>query len=183
MDGARRVGRRALPWNTTRQRSSSGAFQRLAGFCAHWPNTWRTWVASQTPATSARRSPITSASVPRIGPAVSSGEAIRTRRRASPIRFAIRCESSGPRPGQNQGRIPSTGPMSKSPELPIVPRDQSCSKFRANACATGGESSVSTAFSWRVNESSVQFIEPLQTALPSRTTYLWCIRSRQPGSA
>ena len=32
-----------------------------------------------------------------------------------------------------------------------------------------------------MNESSVQFIEPVQTDSPSRTTYLWCIRSRQPG--
>ena len=40
---------------------------------------------------------------------------------------------------------------------------------------------MATTFSWRVQESSVQFIEPVQTASPSRTAYLWCIRSRQPG--
>ena len=50
-----------------------------------------------------------------------------------------------------------------------------------NAAATAGEATVATTFSWRVNESSVQFIEPVQTAVVSRTTYLWCIRSRQPG--
>ena len=48
--------------------------------------------------------PAPRSSVPRIGPAVSTGEAIRTRRRAAPIRLAMRCESSGPRPGQNHGR-------------------------------------------------------------------------------
>ena len=36
-------------------------------------------------------------------------------------------------------------------------------------------------FSWRVQESVVQLVEPDQTAAPSRTTYLWCIRSGMPG--
>ena len=63
------------------------------------------------------------------------------------------------------------------------PRSQSCSKLRVNAAAMPGDSSAAIAFSWRVNESSVQFIEPVHSALPSRTTYLWCIRSRQPGIA
>ena len=40
---------------------------------------------------------------------------------------------------------------------------------------------MSTTFSWSVHESVVQFIEPVQTRLPSRTTYLWCIRSGTPG--
>src|SRR5258706_319201 len=49
-----------------------------------------------------------------IGPAVSTGEAIRTRCRAAPIASAMRCDSSGPRPGQNQGRTsaPSTSTAS-----------------------------------------------------------------------
>ncbi|HET8755161.1 MAG TPA: hypothetical protein VFM58_04080 [Solirubrobacteraceae bacterium] len=65
----------------------------------------------------------------RIGPDVSSGEAIRTRRRAAPIRFAIRCESSGPRPGQNHGR---TAPgVSKLPDEPISPPRQSSWNTRA----------------------------------------------------
>ena len=38
-------------------------------------------------------------------------------------------------------------------------------------------------FSSRVHESCVQFVEPVQTACPSRTTYLWCIRSGTPGIA
>jgi hypothetical protein len=103
---------------------------------------------------------------------VSSGVAIRTRRRAAPIRLAILCDSSGPRPGQNQGRMPSTGALSKLPELPIRPPSQSCSKLRVNAAATPGDSTVATAFSWRVNESSVQFIEPVHSAARSRTAYL-----------
>ena len=36
-------------------------------------------------------------------------------------------------------------------------------------------------FSWRLHESSVQFVEPDQTSVPSRTTNLWCIRSGTPG--
>ena len=121
----------ACPWNATRQRSSSGPFQRERGFSSHWRNTWATCVASQTPATSTRCSSITSASVPRIGPAVSSGVAIRTRRRAAPIRLAIRCESSGPRPGQNHGRMPSAGALSKLPESPDPP----ASPTAARSCA------------------------------------------------
>ncbi len=35
-------------------------------------------------------------------------------------------------------------------------------------------------FSCRVQESSVQLVEPVQTASPSRTTYLWCMRSGMP---
>ena len=38
-------------------------------------------------------------------------------------------------------------------------------------------------FSCRVHESIVQFADPVQTAAPSRTTYLWCIRSGIPGTA
>ncbi len=38
-----------------------------------------------------------------------------------------------------------------------------------------------TTFSSRVQESAVQLVEPVQTASPSRTTYLWCIRSGVPG--
>jgi hypothetical protein len=77
--------------------------------------------------------------------------------------------------------MPSTGALSKSPELVTLASSQSCSKSWLNAVATPGESTVASTFSWRVNESSVQFIEPVQTASPSRTTYLWCMRSRQPG--
>ena len=36
-------------------------------------------------------------------------------------------------------------------------------------------------FSQRVQESSVQFVEPVQTEEPSRTTNLWCMRSGTPG--
>ena len=35
-------------------------------------------------------------------------------------------------------------------------------------------------FSCRDHESSVQFVEPVQTASASRTTNLWCIRSGIP---
>ena len=37
-------------------------------------------------------------------------------------------------------------------------------------------------FSWRVQESSVQLVDPVQTASPSRTTYLWCMRSGMPAT-
>ena len=58
----------------------------------------------------------------------------------------------------------------------------SSSKFCANSAARAGASSAtSTTFSWSVHESVVQFIEPVHTDSPSRTTYLWCIRSGMPG--
>ena len=57
---------------------------------------------------SRRRRP--AASVPRIGAELITGEAMRTRRCAAPIAFAIRCASLSPRPGQNHGAdAPSTG--------------------------------------------------------------------------
>jgi hypothetical protein len=40
---------------------------------------------------------------------------------------------------------------------------------------------VRITFSSRVHESEVQFVEPVQTAVWSRITYLWCIRSGTPG--
>ena len=42
---------------------------------------------------------------------------------------------------------------------------------------------VTTTFSCRDHESSVQFSEPVQTLSPSRTTYLWCMRSGTPAIA
>ena len=42
---------------------------------------------------------------------------------------------------------------------------------------------MTITFSSRVHESAVQFVEPVQTEAPSRTTYLWCIRSGTPGIA
>ena len=35
-------------------------------------------------------------------------------------------------------------------------------------------------FSCRDHESSVQFVDPVHTASPSRTTNLWCMRSGMP---
>ena len=49
--------------------------------------------------------------------------------------------------------------------------------------ASSGESTVTTTFSSRVHESPVQFVDPVHTEAPSRTTYLWCMRSGTPGIA
>ena len=40
---------------------------------------------------------------------------------------------------------------------------------------------MTITFSSRDQDSSVQFVEPVQTAARSRTTNLWCIRSGMPG--
>jgi len=75
--------------------------------------------AGSTMATSTRPSESASLSAARIGAAVSTGEAMRTRRRAAPMRFAMRCDSSGPRPGENHARTAtpptSTGGRSNAP--------------------------------------------------------------------
>ena len=66
--------------------------------------------------------------------------------------------------------VPSTTPLS-----------QSWSNASVNANASRSEPSTrTTTFSWRVQESSVQFIEPVQTSRPSRTQNLWCMRSGIP---
>ena len=129
-------------------------------------------------------SAITCASVASTGAAVSTGEQMRIRRFARPIAFAIRCESASPNPGQNQGRIsmPSTrtGLGSVVPVPSTFPDSQSCSKSSVYACASSGESITAMTFSSRDHESSVQFVDPVHTEEPSRTTYLWCIRSGTP---
>ena len=45
------------------------------------------------------------------------------------------------------------------------------------AAATSRDSTIATTFSCTENESFVQFIEPVQTALAVADTYLWCMRS------
>ena len=53
-----------------------------------------------------------------------------------------------------------------------------------NARASAAQPSTRTiTFSWRLHESSVQFVEPDQTSVASRTTNLWCIRSGMPAIA
>ena len=90
-------------------------------------------MSSTTPATSTFPSEQTSASVPRIGPELSTGDAIRTRRFAWPIRFAIRCASASPCSGVNHGRTSmpptSTGRGSTWPEPITSPVSQSSSKL------------------------------------------------------
>jgi hypothetical protein len=90
-------------------------------------------VSSTTPATSTFPSEQISARVPRIGPELSTGDAIRIRRRACPSRLAIRCASASPCSGANQGRTSisptSTGRGSTLPESTTSPVFQSSSKL------------------------------------------------------
>ena len=44
-----------------------------------------------------------------------------------------------------------------------------------------GEPTTAMTFSQREKESSLQLVEPVQTASPSLITYLWCMRSGTPG--
>ena len=126
--------------------------------------------------------PRTPCSASRTGPAVITGEAIRTRARAPAIRSAIRSESSCPRPGQNHGRTVAaptrTGSLSSAPLSISSPLSQSSSKTREKAAATAADRRRTMAFSSRVKSSVVQFVDPVQTASSSRTANLWCIRSR-----
>ncbi len=111
-----------------------------------------------------------------------TGDAIRTRRSAVAIECAIRCASREPRFGQNHTRTPSARFDDTLPERDTRCLRHSCSKFWAYRPATAPESTTAMTFSSRDHESSVQFVEPVQTEAPSRTTYLWCIRSGQPGT-
>ena len=81
-------------------------------------------------------------------------------------------------------RVPSTstGRGSTKPLRATSPSFQSSSKSSVKACASSGESIVTITFSWRAQESSVQFVEPVQTDSTSRITYLWCIRSGTPAT-
>ena len=103
-----------------------------------------------------------------------------TRRRASPIACAIRCERSSPWPGVNQTRIPSCQTGSTNPLPPPCRRGRAArSRARTRPRARASRRSAIT-FSCRDQASSVQFVEPVQTDSPSRITYLWCIRSGTP---
>ena len=61
---------------------------------------------------------------------------------------------------------------SRWPESDTSPDCHSSSKFCVNSAASSGERAVSTTFSWIVQESVVQLVEPVQTLSRSRTTYL-----------
>ena len=121
---------------------------------------------------------------------MSTGEQISTRSRAHAMRLPISAASSGPRPGQKNGRtrtgLPVVGRVrpvvSKRPLLSRWRgRFQRSSKSRRYAAATTrARRRVTMQFSCSVNESSVQFIEPVQTRSPSITTYLWCISVPKP---
>ncbi len=116
-----------------------------------------------------------------------TGEAIRIRRSARPTAPAIRCASLSPRRGQNHARTgvepTCTSAGATAPLASTEPVSQSCSKSVVYDAASASEAMRTITFSSRVHESSVQFVEPVHTALPSRTMYLWCIRSGIPGIA
>ena len=170
VDGARAPRRRALACEARPRRRSGAAAAasttgRLSGPTAPAPP--RSASGRPRPRRSTFPSAITCASVARIGAAVITGEQIRTRRFARPIAFAIRWDSASPKPGQNHGRtsIPSTctGRGSTLPEVSTIPVVQSSSKLRWKAWASSGESITAITFSSRDHESSVQFVEPVQT--------------------
>ena len=72
----------------------------------------------------------------------------------------------------------STYPVPTDEPAPTI-----CSKSRWNSEAIAAESTIAITFSCRVQASSLQFVEPVQTASPSRIMYLWCIRSGTPAIA
>jgi hypothetical protein len=83
----------------------------------------------------------------------------------------------------NHARTPSCQVGATRPESATDSMTMSCSKSRRKSDATPRDSTIAITFSWCDHESSVQFVEPVQTASPSRTTYLWCIRSGTPAIA
>ena len=120
-----------------------------------------------------------------MGPDEITGDATRTRRCAFPTACAIRCASFSPRFGENH--VPTSasptriGSVGTRPDAATSRFFHSCEKSSWKRIAIPVDCTITITFSSRVHESSVQFVEPLQTASRSRTTYLWCIRSGQPG--
>ena len=80
---------------------NAGPFQVACGSTRHWPSTSAICVRSKTPLKSGCDLWARSPSVPRITPAVITGEQTRMRRRACAIRSAIMCAICRPRPGAN----------------------------------------------------------------------------------
>ena len=154
-------------------------------FSRHWWTTPRTCVWSTQPAMSTPPSETTCASVASTGAVVITGraDADAASRAADPLRDAVRevvaVAGREPRRGRRRAATASTPPH----VLDVLARPQLLEVLREARAASVGESTTTTTFSWRVNESFVQFIEPVQTLAPSRTTYLWCIRSGMPATA
>ena len=113
-----------------------------------------------------------------------TGDAIRTRCFVFAIAFPILCESAfavaGREPRAHLMVPTGTGLVSTNPLFSTAPVRHSCSKSSVKRAASSCESATATTFSCCVHESSVQFIEPVQTEARSRTTNLWCIRSGTP---
>ena len=149
-------------------------------FRRHCPSTSWIWVESTTPARSTLPSAATSASVPRIGAEVITGDAgAGTRRSAPPITFAIRWAIFAPRFGEIQVRTIASptriGSVATLPDAETLRFFQSCAKSSWKRIATPVDWTMTMTFSSRVHE----FIRPVRRACPHRisisTTYLSCI--------
>ena len=132
---------------------------------AGWPPTGRTpgdlgGVARRRRRRRAARS-TTSASVPRIGPAVSSGDAIAhaPARGADPLGDPVRelraAAGAEPRAHASRPARCRSCPCRRPAGAPRAGRRRARRPPRRRV-----ESTAATTFSWRVQESSVQFIEP-----------------------
>src|SRR5260370_19660402 len=109
-------------------------FQDAVACDPHWRCTSSIWVASYTPAMSMPGRSTTSASVPRMGPDVITGEQMRIRFCAVEMDLAIACTSLSARPGQKYGRtsVPSASvdqPADMRPEVATTGFCQSSSKL------------------------------------------------------
>ena len=124
---------------------------------------------------SCRRSPARACRAP--GRVVITGEQIRTRCARGRISFAIRADRSSPCPGVNQARTPSSPRGSTNPVRIDVPGRPQLLEVELERLRDRRRVDDRDTFSCRDHESSVQFIDPVQTTALSRTTYLWCIRS------
>ena len=149
--------------------------------------TPRTCGASTQPARSSLPSATSWASVASTGAVVITGEQIRTRRRARPIARAIavdeRLAVAGREPRAHSHPADVEGRGSTRPLCSTAPVVQSSSKFGRNAprALASGRSrrrSPGARTSRRSSSSS-----PSRRVSPSRTTYLWCMRSGTPAIA
>ncbi|TMC70269.1 MAG: hypothetical protein E6J18_10470 [Chloroflexi bacterium] len=115
---------------------NAAIFHDTVACVPHWLCTSSICVASYTPLMSAWLCAHASASAPRMGPDVITGEQTRSLDLASEIDLAISCTSLGPRPGQKYGRMRVasarvTQGEVKCPEAATTGRCHSSSKLRS----------------------------------------------------
>ena len=177
-------GRERLPWNArpASTSSSTGAFQRTARSSRHW----RSAPLGLREVDDAGR-----ADPPLVQHLGERGEhrGAREHGRGDPHPVARAVDprgdpvgelapAAGAEPGPHE-RVADAhgGRLEVAGVLDVALAPQLLERRARRPARAAAETAVTMTFSWRVHESSVQFVEPHHSAAPSRTANLWCMRS------